>query len=399
MIRSVYSLDFGRRLAYLLLGLPASVLWTAVFPAAFGLAFGLAFVLIGIPLFALVLIGVRMAGDAERWLLLETVGERVEPAPRAESSGSSWRRLLEELRDPRNWRALAFVVLRSLTGPFVFAAALIVVVYPLWALSSAAWGWWVFGLQTVSIIVSGVLALLLGPWIAWAFTESHLSVARALLGPSTMQLTERADVVQQTRDRSIEAAAAERRRIERDLHDGAQARLSTVALDLGRAKRRIDQGGDPDEVRAIIDTAHEDAKAAIVELRDLARGIHPPVLTDRGLVGALDEIVARSPIPVHLDVRVDVRPPAHVESAAYFAVSELLTNATRHSRAATVWVTVRANDRELVIDVSDDGVGGADPAIGSGLRGLEDRVAALDGTMTVTSLLGEGTSVLIEVPR
>ena len=205
-------------------------------------------------------------------------------------------------------------------------------------------------------------------------------------------------MVEQSRDRSLEAAEAERRRIERNLHDGAQARLATVALDLGRAKRKLEQGGASDEVGKIIDGAHEDAKAAIVELRDLARGIHPAVLTDRGLDAALSEVAARCPVPIHLDVRMEQRPTMPVESAAYFAVCELITNIGRHSSANNAWVTVRGTDERLSIEVSDDGVGGVATGLGTGISGLYDRLTAVDGTMNLHSPLGGGTTALIELP-
>lgn len=197
---------------------------------------------------------------------------------------------------------------------------------------------------------------------------------------------------------SVTSAEAERQRIERDLHDGAQARLATVALDLGRAKRRIErEGGDP-ELTKIIDSAHYDAKEAIIELRNLARGIHPAVLTDRGLDAALSDAAARCTVPVHLDVHLMTRPAAHIESAAYFAVSELLTNITKHSQASQAWVTVRGNHQVLRIEVSDNGLGGADHSLGSGLLGLRDRITAIDGTFTVSSPLAGGTAAYIEVP-
>ncbi len=396
MIRSAYSSELASRLSYLLLGLPTSMLWIVIFTTVFGMALGLVFVLIGVPLLAVAMTGVRYAGDVERWMIHELLGVAIQPARPTNAPKGRWRTLVNELVEPRNWRAFAFIALRSITGPLVFAFAVVAVGYPVWAI---VFGWWVGGEIVFPILVTGVVAAIVAPLLIGAVAEGHVTIARALLGPSTTQLTERADTIQANRDRSVEAAEAERRRIERDLHDGAQARLSTVALDLGRAKRRIDQGGDPAEIRQIIDSAHDDAKAAIVELRDLARGIHPPVLTDRGLAGALDELVRQCPIPVHADIWTDPRPAPHIESAAYFAISELLTNATRHSRASHVWVTIRGDRHEVVIDVTDDGVGGVDPSLGSGIRGLEDRIAALDGSFTTRSELGHGTSVLIELPN
>ena len=187
-----------------------------------------------------------------------------------------------------------------------------------------------------------------------------------------------------------------RRRIERDLHDGAQQRLVAVGMDLGRALDKFDE--DPDGARELVDDAHREAQRAIAELRDLVRGFAPAVLEDRGLDAALSALAARAPFPVALHVDVPDRPPASVEANAYFIVAEALTNATRHASARHAEVDVRSRDGWLRIEVVDDGAGGADPARGSGLRGLSDRAAAVDGTFTVTSPPGGGTRVVAELP-
>ena len=190
-----------------------------------------------------------------------------------------------------------------------------------------------------------------------------------------------------SRTAAVDSAESERRRIERDLHDGAQQRLVALAANLGSAREKLDRD-EVDEGRAMVAVAHEEAKSALREIRDLVRGIHPVILEDRGLDAALSAVVARSPIPVALDVRVDVRPPAAVESAAYFVVNEALTNVSRHAMATRAHVAIaRAGDR-LVIEVRDDGIGGADVAKGTGLQGLRDRVAGLGGSMYVISPTG-----------
>ena len=257
--------------------------------------------------------------------------------------------------------------------------------------------------------ITGILGLLfVAPWITVGMGRMELGLARALLGPSSEQ--EHAAQVTQletSRSAAVDSAEAERRRIERDLHDGAQQRLVALAANLGAAREKLDHG-EIEEGRTMVAVAHEEAKSALREIRDLVRGIHPVILEDRGLDAALSAVVARSPIPVTLDVDVAVRPPAAVESAAYFVVNEALTNVARHAMATKAFVNIaRAGDR-LVIEVRDDGIGGAEllseeaarargkPG-GSGLNGLRDRVAGLGGTMYVISPNGGPTTISVEL--
>ena len=207
------------------------------------------------------------------------------------------------------------------------------------------------------------------------------------------ELRARLDELQTSRSRLVEVSMFERRRLERDLHDGAQQRLVALSLQLGLAKRRLEEGQDG-AAGAMLDAARDELARALEELRELARGIHPAVLTDRGLE-ALGE---RAPLPVSLDQMPAERLPAPVEAAAYFVVAEALTNVVKYAGASTAAVRIRRNGSYAVVEVRDDGIGGADPAIGTGLRGLADRLAALDGRLEVHSPPGEGTTVRAEVP-
>jgi signal transduction histidine kinase len=196
----------------------------------------------------------------------------------------------------------------------------------------------------------------------------------------------------------VDAAEAERRRIERDLHDGAQQRLVAVAMELGRAKAKF--ADDVDAAAALVDQAHTEAKAALVELRELVRGVHPPVLTDRGLDAALSGLAARCSVPVTVQVDVPVRPRPAVEAVAYFTVAEALTNVAKHSRATHASVTVDGGPGPagtLNIVISDDGIGGADAA-GAGLSGLADRLAGIDGALFVESPPGGPTIISAVLP-
>jgi signal transduction histidine kinase len=211
------------------------------------------------------------------------------------------------------------------------------------------------------------------------------------------ELRARLDELQTSRSRLVEVSMFERRRLERDLHDGAQQRLVALSLQLGLAKRRL-QEGEGAAAGTMLDAARDELARALEELRELARGIHPAVLTDRGLEPALEALAERAPLPVSLDQMPAERLPAPVEAAAYFVVAEALTNVVKYADASTAAVRIRRNGSYAVVEVRDDGVGGADPTIGTGLRGLADRLAALDGRLEVHSPPGEGTTVRAEVP-
>jgi len=218
-----------------------------------------------------------------------------------------------------------------------------------------------------------------------------------LLGPVPEVLSRRVDELERSRARVVDAGEAERRRLERDLHDGTQQRLVALGMTLGRAKARYKQ--DPSGIGELLDDAHQQAKDAVTELRGLIRGLHPPVLTDRGLDAALSAIAARCPVPVGLTVELEERPSATVEAIGYFVVAEALTNVARHSGAASATVTVRRErGGPLWITVTDDGMGGADPDRGTGLRGLADRVSGVDGQLRVDSPVGGPTVLTVELP-
>jgi signal transduction histidine kinase len=245
----------------------------------------------------------------------------------------------------------------------------------------------------------GLIALLAAPPLTRGLASADAALARWLLSPPRdAMLQARVTQLEVSRERVVDAAEAERRRIERDLHDGAQQRLVALAMELGRAKAKF--ADDVDAAAALVDQAHTEAKAALVELRDLVRGVHPPVLTDRGLDAALSGLAARCSVPVDLQVEVPVRPRPAVEAVAYFTVAEALTNVAKHSRATHVRVVVDGGPGpagSLNIVVSDDGIGGADAA-GAGLRGLADRIGGIDGALSVESPPGGPTIISAVIP-
>ena len=246
------------------------------------------------------------------------------------------------------------------------------------------------------LTVGGVALLAAAPFVTAGVAALDVRLTAALLGPSRAeQLEHRVERLTQTRAGAVDAADAERRRLERNLHDGTQQRLVSLAMNLGMAQA---QTTTVEEAHRAIAEAHLETKAALAELRNLIRGLHPPVLEDRGLDAALSGVAARMPIPVRLTVNVPRRPSPTIEAVAYFVVSEGLTNITKHSQASQAEVFVEQAGDRLHIIVTDDGAGGADPARGTGLAGLARRAESVDGTLDITSPLGGPTLLSVDLP-
>ncbi|MGW5689483.1 sensor histidine kinase [Streptomyces asiaticus] len=247
------------------------------------------------------------------------------------------------------------------------------------------------------LTVGGLVLLALAYWLIGALARLDTRAATALLGPvPAKELERRVEDLTESRAGAVDAADAERRRIERDLHDGAQQRLVSMAVNLGLAKATLKDL--PDEARQVIDEAHREAKEAIEELNNLVRGLHPAVLDELGLDAALSGIAARAPLPTRLHVDVPERAAPTVEAVAYFVVSEALANIAKHARATRAEVTVVRTGDTLRVVVTDDGVGGADPARGSGLGGLAQRAGSVDGTLDISSPRGGPTIITVELP-
>ncbi|MEU9838411.1 sensor histidine kinase [Actinomadura sp. NPDC048032] len=318
--------------------------------------------------------------------------------------GRAWD-VLRDLRSPELWRVLQY---HLLVGPLLALGGLAVTVAWTAGLALATSGTYAWAVhpgdplsghpQRVAVLTAaGVLLLAAAPWAAAGVRRLDARAAAALLGPDrAKELQRRVDDLAEKRASVVDAADIERRRIERDLHDGAQQRLVSLALNLGLARETL--GGVPDEAMRVIVEAHEEAKAALTELRDLIRGLHPAVLEDRGLDAALSGVAARVPLPVRLRVDIEPRASSTVEAVAYFVVSEALTNVVKHARANEVDVRVARLGDVLRVTVRDDGAGGADPSAGTGLTGLARRVRSVDGTFRITSPAGGPTTVTVELP-
>lgn len=258
------------------------------------------------------------------------------------------------------------------------------------------WGTGAVLLRIATVLV-GLFLLAASFWLARLATLIDVGFAAMLLGPSqTDELNDRVEELAVSRAGVLDSAASERRRIERDLHDGTQQRLTSLAMNLGIAKSTLKDVPQP--ARQAIEDAHEEAKQALAELRMVVRGLHPAVLDDRGLDAALSGIVARCPIPVDLSVELPIRPSRTIESVAYFVVSEALTNIMKHSGASQVTISIDGDDRWMWIRIADNGIGGADLAAGTGLAGLQQRVNGADGSFLIDSPEGGPTVLIVELP-
>jgi signal transduction histidine kinase len=391
--------------------------FAAIFIVTFGLGFGfggLFFALVGLLLLGLTL---RLAGwfaRAERARFAFFTGMRVRPWPAAGSAGRAgyrwgiiprWRMW----RESATWAELGYALLRLPVSAVTVTISIMTWAVGLILLALPAYAWAMpSGGPTIGdtvlhtraeltlCAVIGVLLLLAAPQLTRGLAVADGVLARLLLGPRR-DLAARVTELEISRERVVDAAEAERRRIERDLHDGAQQRLVALAMELGRAKAKF--ADDLDAARELVDQAHAQAKEALTELRNLVRGVHPPVLTDRGLDAALSGLAALCPVPVDVHVDVPVRPKSSVEAVAYFVVAEALTNVAKHSRASHAKVVVEGHGYPgtLTVMISDDGIGGAD--INSpGLSGLADRVSGVDGRMSVESPAGGPTIIAAELP-
>ncbi|MFB8753174.1 sensor histidine kinase [Streptomyces parvulus] len=357
-----------------------------------------------------VLTGVRAFADWRRLLAARWGGVRIRrhyrPLP---ADANPWARTFGMLRDPATWRDFLWLP-ADMTAGFVTALlAFALALYPLegFAIAAGLWrvlpdGYW-YGFVRVTDQTSafyaaalGVVLLAAAYWLTPRLLHAHFRLTGALLGSGRGELAERVRVLTETRRDAVDTSAAELRRIERDLHDGAQARLVAMGMDLGTIESLLEK--DPAKARQLLAQARASSAEALTELRELVRGIHPPVLAERGLGDAVRALALRLPVASEVNVDLPGRAEAPVEAAAYFAVSEVLTNAVKHSGADRLWIDLHRAEGRLRVTVTDNGRGGAVIGAGSGLAGVERRLGTFDGVLAVSSPAGGPTMVTMEIP-
>jgi signal transduction histidine kinase len=431
LLRASFTRDTRRQVEYAVLGLllaiPGFVFIAVTVTVGFGMSLSFAGMLLGLPLLMVALLGARQLGAVHRRLAGRLLGVQVEPPPPLRPQPGAFGRARAVLTDPVGWRACAYLLLKlplAVLGAIITAYLLFALPYltfPIWweilhvnhvVLHVPGWlMWWkpdplvlVGSVHTLAatfaLVPVGAAMLLYCPWWLRGFNTVEVKLIARLLGPP---LGHRVRELEQTRAHAVDDSAARLRRIERDLHDGAQAQMVAVAMKLGLAREKL--GGtvtgiteaDMERALELVDAAHRSAKEAITELRDLARGIHPPVL-DHGLGTALTTLAARSDVPVELVIDLPERPSAAIETIAYFCAAELLTNVTKHSGARHATLEAVHVGGLLRVRVSDDGIGGARVEAHGGLAGLDERVRTVDGRLQVSSPLHGPTVVTVELP-
>jgi signal transduction histidine kinase len=369
-------------------------------------------VVVGVPLTLLTVEVLRRLADWHRLWLIEAMGMPIARPYRPTPDGNILTRFLAVATDRATYRDLLWVLVDAsvgfcltllpismlLSGVFYLAYPLLVAVTPPDVFRQPFGPW--LNLDVAHSFLMWAFAIF---WFAmfWVTTKplmrAYAWLTHRMLAPTEKsRLANRIAQLTESRAETVDAQAAELRRIERDLHDGAQARLVSLGMSLGMAETLL--ASDPDAAQELLAEARTATGLALSELRDLVRGIHPPVLADRGLDGAVRALALASPLPVEVSIDLPGRPPAPVESAVYFAVAETLTNSAKHSGATSAWIRITYADGRLGVMVGDDGRGGANQDNGGGLHGIERRLAAFDGTMVLASPVGGPTIVTMELP-
>ena len=403
-----------------LAGLAGFWLTLALLAVGFTVSASIVGTVIGVVLLTVALRVSRRLSSLHRRLLKRLLGHQVEAPPLFQPGSGLLGRLDRRLRDRAAWRGIWYSLIKlPVAAVQLYAIVLMVIglvnltypvvwllfhnssrgnLSPLEAVVPAPFGGKIEVYSwpgTLSVAIAGAACVVAGTWLARGINAADRSLICGLLGPSSM--AERVSELERTRTLAVEDSAAALRRVERDLHDGAQMRLAALAMNLGMAREKLD-GDDGATVRELIDAAHRNAVDALADLRDLARGIHPPVL-DSGLASALATLAASSAIPASVTADIGPRPAPAIETIAYFCAAELIANATKHSYANQIKIKIYTERAGVLrLEVSDDGIGGADAARGSGLAGLAQRVSTVDGRIDVVSPAGGPTTVTVELP-
>lgn len=406
----------GRRFGYQLSGLLLAIIAFVVAVAGFAAGVGTFVVWIGIPILAGTFVVSRWCAELERRSTEHALGRALPPHHYREPTGGVFRRMVGRLADPQSWRDLLHAVVAFPVRIFTFVLAVSWVVGGLGGLLAFAWMWalpddndggglfWLLTGNTslffekATNTVLGAVMLATAPLVLLGLTNLRAGLATALLTNESAALRARAAQLESSRRSAVQAEAQTLRRLERDIHDGPQQRLVRLNMDLEAVVRRLDD--NPDKARVLVGEALDQSREALTELRALSRGIAPPILADRGLAAALAAAAARSPVEVALEVDLPerIRLADAVETTAYFVVTEALTNVAKHAHATLVTVAVSADADRLLVQVRDDGRGGAHLGKGHGLAGLADRLATVEGVLDVHSPDGGPTVLTAEIP-
>ncbi|NNE11841.1 MAG: hypothetical protein HKN41_06280 [Ilumatobacter sp.] len=392
-------------LVYLFVGGVAAPLAFGLFVAAAAVTFGLLFVLVGFLLIVPVFAFAQVVGRLEQ-ALAELAGYRIDLRAPASLQGAGLATPFKALADPVRWRYVGFVVINLVLAPVLLAFGS----FPLSLVVQAVFGDGIvngpgFTIGTgVDLAATGVLALPLAALFAGAIPRVALWVAALkaqisswLIGTDRLAIAEqRVTALSAQRSDILDAVASERRRIERNLHDGVQQQLVAIGLDLGMAEQQLQR--DPERARELIGSARSKVQGSIGELRQLGRGLHPAILEDRGIDAALSAVVSGAPIPISVQVDPDLDLSSDVEETVYFVANEAIANVLKHARARVASVHVTKVAANVRVTVHDDGVGGVDATSGTGIAGIRARVNAVDGSLTITSPPGGPTTIVAEIP-
>jgi signal transduction histidine kinase len=397
--------------SYLLLTFPTALATMIMVPLLVAAALSTIFAGLGLLVFPPAMAGIRKWADWHRRRAGRLLGTEAGSRPIPLARGV-WARLVQLRDDPAARRDIRWMFIYVLTGIPAGVVAVFCVIAPIVSVVVVPL-WWLFPVQSplqffgfpidswesaLAVAVAQIaIAAALAYWALPSIAGVQARLSLDTLAPLTAELlAERVEVLTQTRTNVIDAHGAELRRIERNLHDSTQARLVAIAVQLGMAREALAE--NPEAVARLLQQAHGGAEEAMVELRDVIRTIYPPILADRGLPGALTALCARSGVPARLDLDDVGAVPAAVQAATYYFVAETLTNAAKYSHARQVSVRLRRSDNQLQIEVTDDGIGGADESRGTGIIGIRRRAAALDGTVRMSSPNGGPTSITVDLP-
>jgi len=406
----------GRETAYLMVGFPLALAAFVTVVTGLSVGAGLLITVIGLPVLTATAYAARGFAQLER-VQIRNLLQQDAPDVRYRSSQpdvSLFRKLIVPLADPQTWLDLVHALVGFATATFAWSVAVSWWATAVGGLAFPAWGWAVpngrdnqdlpelvgfgssYAVKVVFYVITGLICAASLPFVIHAMTQLRVVLSRSLLSSRASE-QQQVDQLVEGRAAARSAEAGALRRLERDIHDGPQQRLVRLSIDLGRAQKQA--GVDNPQLTGTLDAALRQTQDTLEELRALSRGIAPPVLSDRGLRAALEELGARSSIPIEVDIFLPSAPlPDHVETAIYFVASEALTNVAKHSGASRCSLTVDVHDHTVRVRVTDDGRGGAHVSKGHGLIGLQDRVRAADGVLNVSSPAGGPTVIDAELP-